>query len=178
MGTEEASAKVMKEMWNMLYANDAGIAAQSSPGLTKKMGIIVGVCAALGLAMSEKTTETTHMPERPIAARTLRITTAGQEYTRPNEPVYRGDTLPSMLRLWSKSTADNCFRRQCKELHEYIQYDRLNASLEIKFRTLKAEVPETTLFGCMARSLNADRCNQLGILQSLSAALHRLSLKK
>lgn len=116
--------------------------------------------------MSEKTTETAHMPEPSIAARTLRITTAGQEYNRLNEPVYGGDTLPSMLRLWSKSTSDNCFRKRRKELHEYIQYDRLNASLETKFRKLKAEVPEATLYGCMARSLNADRCNQLGILHN------------
>lgn len=40
----------------------------------------VEFCAAFGLTVSEKMTETIHMPEPHTAARTLRTTAVGQEY--------------------------------------------------------------------------------------------------
>ena len=41
----------------MLYADDAGVVSQSPEKLRKMMGVIVVVCAAFGLAVSEAKTE-------------------------------------------------------------------------------------------------------------------------
>ena len=44
-------------LWGMLYAGDAGVVSQSTEQLKKLMGVIVVVCAAFGLAVSEAKTE-------------------------------------------------------------------------------------------------------------------------
>ena len=44
-------------LWGMLYADDAGVVSQSPEQLVKMMGVIVVVCTAFGLAVSEATTE-------------------------------------------------------------------------------------------------------------------------
>ena len=38
----------------MLYADDAGVVSQSPEQLSKTMGVIVIVCAAFGLTVSER----------------------------------------------------------------------------------------------------------------------------
>ena len=43
--------------WGMLYADDAGVVSQSPEQLRKMIGVIVVVCAALGLTVSEAKTE-------------------------------------------------------------------------------------------------------------------------
>ena len=44
-------------LWGMLYADDAGVVSQSPGQLRKTMGVIVVVCAAFGLTISEAKTE-------------------------------------------------------------------------------------------------------------------------
>ena len=44
-------------LWGMLYADDAGILARSPEGLEKIMVVIVTMCAAFGLTVSEVKTE-------------------------------------------------------------------------------------------------------------------------
>ena len=44
-------------LWGILYADDAGVVSQSSEQLRKMMGVIVVVCAAFGLTVSEAKTE-------------------------------------------------------------------------------------------------------------------------
>ena len=44
-------------LWGMLYADDAGVVSQSPQQLRKMMGVIVVVCAAFGLTVSEAKTE-------------------------------------------------------------------------------------------------------------------------
>ena len=48
-------ACVRREVWDMLYADDAGIASKSAEGLAKMMTVIVTVFEAAGLTVSEKT---------------------------------------------------------------------------------------------------------------------------
>ena len=67
----------------MFYANDAGVASRLPKQLRKMMGVIVVVCVALGLAVSEVKTEiiclrTKGMPEATII---LSVEAAGQMYT-------------------------------------------------------------------------------------------------
>ena len=45
-------------LWGMLYADDAGVVSQSPEQLRKTMKVIVVVCAAFGLTVSEAKTET------------------------------------------------------------------------------------------------------------------------
>ena len=44
-------------LWGVLYADDAGVVSQSPEQLKKMMGVIVVVCAAFGLTVSEGKTE-------------------------------------------------------------------------------------------------------------------------
>ena len=44
-------------LWGMLYADDAGVVSQSPEQVRKMMGVIVVVCAAFGLVVSEPKTE-------------------------------------------------------------------------------------------------------------------------
>ena len=44
-------------LWGMLYADDAGVVWQSPEQLRKMMGVIVVVCAAFGLTVSDTKTE-------------------------------------------------------------------------------------------------------------------------
>ena len=44
-------------LWGMLYADDAGVVSQSPEQPRKMMGVIVVVCAAFGLTVSEAKTE-------------------------------------------------------------------------------------------------------------------------
>ena len=55
-------------LWGMLYADDAGVVSQSPEKLKKMMAVIVVVCVAFGLTVSEAKTEimclrATGMPE-------------------------------------------------------------------------------------------------------------------
>ena len=44
-------------LWGMLYADDAGVVSQPPEQLRKMMGVIVVVCAAFGLTVSEARAE-------------------------------------------------------------------------------------------------------------------------
>ena len=44
-------------LWGMLYADDAGVVSSSAEQLRKMMGVIVVVCAAVGLTVPETKTE-------------------------------------------------------------------------------------------------------------------------
>ena len=47
----------MTSLWGILYADDAGVVSQSPEQLGKMTGVIVVVCAAFGLTVSEAKTE-------------------------------------------------------------------------------------------------------------------------
>ena len=51
-------ACVRREVWGMLYADDAGVVSKSAEGLAKMMTVIVTVFEAAGFTVSEKKTET------------------------------------------------------------------------------------------------------------------------
>ena len=44
-------------LWGMVYADDAGVVSQSPEKLRTMMGVIVVVCAAFGLTVTEAKTE-------------------------------------------------------------------------------------------------------------------------
>ena len=82
-------------IWGMLYANDAGITLQSPEQLMKMMGVIVVVCAAFGLTVSEAKTEIICLRAKgmPESTTTSRVEAAGQVYNQTNEFVYLGGNV-------------------------------------------------------------------------------------
>ena len=76
----------------MLYADDAGVVSQSREQLRKMMGVIVVVCAAFGLAVSEAKTEIMCLRAKRVLESTaiFSVEAAGQVYNQTNEFVYLG----------------------------------------------------------------------------------------
>ena len=144
-------------LWSMLYADDAGVVSHLSDQLRKMMGVIVVVCAAFGLIVSEAKTEimcfrTKGMPE---STATFSVETAGQVYNPTNEFVYPGGNVNHNADLSievnrRKRNAWCSFRKYTLEV-----YDRPSAPLELQIRMLRAEVLETMLYGCVTWSSRA-----------------------
>ena len=141
----------------MLYANDAGVASQSSEQLRKMMGMIVAMCAAFGLTVPEAKTEimclrTKGMPE-PTA--TLSVEAAGQLYNQTNDFVYLGGNVNHNAYLFIQ--VDRCVHNAWCSFRKYTLelYGRPSAPLELKIRMLRAEALETMLYGCVTWSPRA-----------------------
>ena len=59
---------VRRAVWEMLYADDAGMVSTSPRGLTRMMGVIVVTCQEFGLTVSKKKTEAMHLWSHPHTA--------------------------------------------------------------------------------------------------------------
>ena len=135
----------------MLYADDAGVVSRSPERLRKMMGVIVVVCAAFGLTVSEAKTEIMCLRANgmPESIATFSVEVAGQVYNQTNEFVYLGRNVNHNADLSVEvdvriRNAWYSFRKYTLEL-----YDRPSAPLELKIRMLRAEVLETMLYGCV-----------------------------
>ena len=138
----------------MLYADDAGVVSQSPEQLRKMVRVIVVVCAAFGLIVSEAKTEIMCLRAKgmPESTATFSVEAAGQVYSQTNDFVYLGGNVNhnadlSMEVDWRISNAWYSFRKYTLAL-----YDRSSAPLELKIRMLRAEVLETMLYGCVTWS--------------------------
>ena len=81
-------------LWGMLYADDAGVVSRSPEQLRKMMEVIVVVCAAFGLTVSETKTEIMCLRAKgmPESTATFSVEAAGQVYNQTNEFVYLEET--------------------------------------------------------------------------------------
>ena len=79
-------------LWGMFYADDAGVISQSPKQLRKMKGVIVVVCAAFGLTVSEAKTEIMCLRAKEMLESTTKssVEAAGQGYNQTNEFVYLG----------------------------------------------------------------------------------------
>ena len=132
----------------MLYADDTGVVSQSPKPLRKMMGVIVVVCAAFDLTVSEAKTEITCLRAKgmPESATMFAVETASQVYDQTNEFIYLGGNVNHNADLSIEvdrrvRNAWCSFRKYTLEL-----YDRPSAPLELKIRILRAEVLETMLY--------------------------------
>ena len=77
-------------LWGMLYADDAGVVSRSPEQPRKMMEVIVVVCAAFGLTISEAKTEIMCLRAKGMteSAPTFSVEAAGQVYNQTNEFVY------------------------------------------------------------------------------------------
>ena len=94
-GRGEATAKesvLATPFWDMLYGDDAGVVLQSPEQLRKMMGVIVVVCAAFNLPVSEAKTEIMCLraKEMPESTATFSVESSGQVYNQTSEFVYLG----------------------------------------------------------------------------------------
>ena len=144
-------------LWGMLYADDDGVVSRSPEQLRKMIGVIVVVCAAFGLAVSDAKTEIMCLRAKgmPESTTTFSVEAAGQVYNQTNEFVYFGgnDNHNSDLSIEVDRRIRNAwcsFRKYTLEL-----YDRPSAPLELKIRMLRAEVLETMLYDCVTWSPRA-----------------------
>ena len=144
-------------LWVMLYADDTGVVSRSPEPLRKMMEVIVVVCAAFGLTVSEAKTETMclrakRMPESTAA---FSVEPAGQVYNQTNEFVHLGGNVNHNADL--SIEVDRRIRNAwCSFLKYTLElYDRRSAPLELRIRMLRAEVLETMLYGCVTWSQRA-----------------------
>ena len=156
-------ACVQMAVWGMLYADDAGIVSKSAEGLAKMMTVIVTVSEAAGLTVSEKKTETKLLRRRDhtSTASSLVIEAAGQRKTQTTQFLYLGGIILKNADLWLEIERRirlmwACFKRFGPEW-----YDRKTAPISLKVRTLKAEVIETLLYGCVTWTLGAEHFAKL-----------------
>ena len=82
-------------LWGMLNADDAGVVSQSPEQLRKMIGMIVDVCAAFGLTVSEAKTEIMCLRSKgmPESTTTFSVEAAGQVYNQTNKLVYLGGNV-------------------------------------------------------------------------------------
>ena len=120
----------------MLYADDAGVVSQSPVQPRKIMGVIVVVCAAFGLTLSEAKTEimclrAKGMPESTAA---FSVEAAGQVYNQTNEFVYLGGNVNHSADL--SIEVDRRIRNAWRSFRKYTLelYDRPSAPLDAMSR--------------------------------------------
>ena len=131
-------------LWGMFYANDTGIVSQSHGQLRKMMGMIVIVCAVLGLTVPETKTEVMGLRRKGMSKSTaiFSLEAAGQVCSQKNEFVYLGGNINNHADL--SMEVDRCLPNAWCSFRKYTLevYDRLSTSFEFKLRMLRAEVLE------------------------------------
>ena len=121
------------------------------------MGVIVVVCVACGLTVSEAKTEIMCLRAKrmPESTATFSVEAAGQVYNQANEFVYLGGNVNHNADL--SIEVDRRIRNAWYSFRKYTPklYDRPSAPLELKIRMLRAKVLETRLYGCVTWSPRA-----------------------
>ena len=158
-------------LWGMLYADDAGVVSRSPEQLRKMMEVIVVVCAAFGLTVSEAKTKAMCLRAKgmPESTATFSVEAAGQVYNQTtNDFVYLRGNVDQNADL--SIEVDRRIRNAWCSFRKYTLelYDRPSAPLELKIRMLRVEVLETMLYGCVTWSPRA--CHY----DTLRQAHHRL----
>ena len=137
-------------LWGMHYADATGVVSQSPEQLRKMMGVIVVVCAAFGLTVSEAKTEIMCLRAKrmPESTATLSVDAAGQVYNQTSEFVYLEGNINQMTTCPSRSTGAYATHGAALEVRPPTVRPTF-ASLELKIRMLRSEVLEKMLYGCV-----------------------------
>ena len=129
-------------LWGMLYADNTGVVSQSPEQVRKMMGVIVVVCAAFGLTVSEAKTEIMCLRAKgtPESTTVFRVEAAGRVYNQTNEFAYLGGNVNHNTDL--SVEVDQRIRNTWCSFRKYTLelYDRPSAPLKLRTRMLRAEV--------------------------------------
>ena len=159
----------------MIYADDAKVVSQSPGKLRKMKGVIVVMCAAFGLTVSEAKTEIISLRAKgmPESNTIISVQAAGQVCNQTNEFVYLGGNIDHNADL--SIEVDRRIRNAWCSFRKYTLelYDRPSAPLELKIRMLRAEVLKTMLYGCVTWSPRA--CHYTPSPPQVLGSLHRLA---
>ena len=121
------------------------------------MGVIVVVCTAFGLTISEAKTEIMCLRAKgmPESTATFSVEAAGQMYSQTNEFVYLDGKVNHNADL--PIEVDRRIRNAWCSFRKYTLelYDRLSVPLELKIRMRRTEVLETMRYGCVTWSPRA-----------------------
>ena len=121
------------------------------------MGVIVFVCAAFVLTVSEAKTEIvcSRAKGMPGSIATFSVEATGQVYNQTSEFVYLGGSVNHNADL--SIEVDRRIRNVWCSFQKYTLElnDRQSAPLELKIRVLRSEVLETMLYGCVTWSPRA-----------------------
>ena len=121
------------------------------------MEVIVVVCAAFGLTVSEAKTEImcSRAKGMPESSTTFSVEAADQVYDQTNDFVCLGGNVNHNAELSIK--VDRCLHKAWCSFRKYTLelYDRPSVPLELKIRMLRAEVLETMLYDCVTWSPRA-----------------------
>ena len=93
MGPETALECVRRAVWGMLCADNACIVSRSPRALELMMAVIVKVCGAFGLTVSEKKTKTMQMPIPYGLVTPIAINAAGPHYRQTASVIYLGGAV-------------------------------------------------------------------------------------
>ena len=143
--------------WGMRYADDAGVVSRSPEQLRKMMEVIVVVCVAFGLTVSEAKTEIMCLRAKgmPESTAIFSVEAADQVYNQTNEFVYLGGNVNHNADL--SIEVDRRIRNAWCSFRKYTLelYDRPSAPLKLKIRMLRAEVLETKCCTTASRGARA-----------------------
>ena len=121
------------------------------------MRVIVVVCAAFGLTVSEATTEMMYLRTKgmPESTATFSVEATGQVYNQLDEFLYLGGNVNHNAAL--SIEVNRRIRNAWCSLRKYTLelYGQSSAPLGLKIRMLRAEILEAMLYGCVAWSLRA-----------------------
>ena len=143
----------------MLYADDAGIASRSRESLAKMMTAVVEVCAAFGLVVAEKKTETMHMRSPNMEADTAEVEATGRRYKELQSflcldgEISIGDVISEIYSRIGQAWA--CFHK-----YSIAVYDDQCIDLT-KINFLQTEVIEVMLNGCASWTIAPDKFGAL-----------------
>ena len=138
----------------MLYADDAGVVSRSSEQLRKMMEVIVVVCAAFGLTVSEAKTEIMCLREGDAGVHRHIKRRGSGPGIRPDERVCipRGKRQPQRRPVHRGRPAHTPRMVQLPEVQPRTVRPTERSP---RARMLRAEVLETMLHGCVTRSPHA-----------------------
>ena len=165
-------------LWGIL-ADYAGVVLQSPMHLKKMMGVIVVVCVAFGLPVSEAKTEIMCLRTKGMSepTATFSVEAAGLVYNQTNEFVHLVESVNHYADL--SIEVDRRIRNAWCSFRKYTLelYDRPSAPLELKTRMLRAEVLDTMLYGCVTWSPSACHYDTLcrAHHRFLTRYMHRLA---
>ena len=160
VGLESSMDYVLRAVWGMLYTDDTCIVSLSPHGLAKMMEMIVDMCHAFGLTVSEKT-ETLCMPAPHKPTTTVDVEAAGQRYKQAYAFTPLGGSITEIPDISTKIARRTraCWlriRRYQREL-----YDRPVIELDLKTRMVETEAVEALLYGCGTWTTRQDHYKKL-----------------
>ena len=156
MGPEPAIEYVHREVWGMLYADDACIVSQSPQGLAKIMEVIVEVCRAFALTVSGKKTETMCMPPPRTPQAMVRTEAAEQIYKQVQSFTYLGGAVTETpdMSVEIARRARACW--MCVMRYQQELYDQRRVALSLKTRMVEVKAIEALLYRCSTWTLRQE----------------------